>query len=139
MAHSESSVASTPSAGRSGLAGLDAYRRRRARRGPCAALFLSSEWRVSDRSNRTGYRLAGPPLPVLPSPDRLSEPVAPGLIQLPPRRLPTAQLRRRWAEPASIPATRSRSNSMGSCALKTVTSSRFANSASRAWVARTRL
>jgi biotin-dependent carboxylase-like uncharacterized protein len=50
----------------------------------CAALFLATEWRVSDRSNRTGYRLTGPPLPVLPAADRLSEPVAPGLIQLPP-------------------------------------------------------
>jgi antagonist of KipI len=41
-------------------------------------------FRVSDRSNRTGYRLAGDPLPVATAADRLSAPVAPGAIQLPP-------------------------------------------------------
>jgi biotin-dependent carboxylase-like uncharacterized protein len=48
------------------------------------ALFLQGTFRVSDRSNRTGYRLSGDPLPTSPAPQRLSEPVAPGTIQLPP-------------------------------------------------------
>lgn len=51
---------------------------------PALDLFSASSFRVSDRSNRTGYRLVGPPLPVRPRPDRLSEPIAPGTIQLPP-------------------------------------------------------
>jgi biotin-dependent carboxylase-like uncharacterized protein len=52
---------------------------------PVAAIaaFAQSAFRVSDRSNRTGYRLTGPVLAV-PAADRLSQPVAPGAIQLPP-------------------------------------------------------
>jgi biotin-dependent carboxylase-like uncharacterized protein len=48
------------------------------------AAFAAAAYKVSDRSNRTGYRLAGPPLPVSPTPDRLSAPIAPGTLQLPP-------------------------------------------------------
>jgi biotin-dependent carboxylase-like uncharacterized protein len=49
-----------------------------------AALFAAAPFAVSDRSNRTGYRLTGPHLPVQAAPDRLSEPLAPGTLQLPP-------------------------------------------------------
>jgi antagonist of KipI len=49
-----------------------------------ALLFRSAAFRVSDRSNRTGYRLSGPRLAVASAGDRLSEPLAPGAIQLPP-------------------------------------------------------
>jgi antagonist of KipI len=48
------------------------------------ALFGAAAYRVSERSNRTGYRLAGPSLPVAAPADRLSAPVAPGTLQLPP-------------------------------------------------------
>jgi antagonist of KipI len=48
------------------------------------AMFAAAEFRVTDRSDRTGYRLAGPVLAVSSDPDRLSEPLAPGAIQLPP-------------------------------------------------------
>ncbi len=48
-----------------------------------AALFETA-WGVSSESNRQALRLAGPPLaPTLPG-ERISEPVAPGTIQLPP-------------------------------------------------------
>ena len=46
--------------------------------------FVSTRFRVSPRSNRVGYRLEGPALPVVPSALQLSEPVAPGTVQLPP-------------------------------------------------------
>ena len=49
--------------------------------------FASAPWKVTERSNRTGYRLAGPaPLPLRPgrAADRLSEPLAPGTLQVPP-------------------------------------------------------
>ena len=49
-----------------------------------AAIFASASFEVSDRSNRTGYRLSGPTLVVAPAGDRLSEPLAPGALQLPP-------------------------------------------------------
>jgi biotin-dependent carboxylase-like uncharacterized protein len=49
-----------------------------------AALFAHTPWKVSDRSNRTGYRLSGPVLPVGEAAERLSEPLAPGTLQLPP-------------------------------------------------------
>jgi len=49
-----------------------------------AAAFAGAPYRLSDRSNRTGYRLAGPILAVVAAPDRLSAPIAPGTIQLPP-------------------------------------------------------
>jgi antagonist of KipI len=59
---------------------------------PAAALaaerFAARSLRVSDRSNRTGYRFTGEPLPVAPDPARLSEPLAGGAIQLPPDGLP---------------------------------------------------
>jgi biotin-dependent carboxylase-like uncharacterized protein len=45
-------------------------------------------FRLSTRSNRTGFRFEGDPLPTTPDPDRLSEPTAPGAIQLPPDGLP---------------------------------------------------
>jgi len=48
------------------------------------ARFSEAAFRVSDRSNRTGYRLTGPALAVAPAAERLSAPVAPGAIQLPP-------------------------------------------------------
>ena len=48
------------------------------------ARFAGAPFVISERSNRTGYRLAGEPLPVAAAPDRLSAPVAPGAIQLPP-------------------------------------------------------
>lgn len=37
---------------------------------------------VLDQSNRVGVRLDGPPIAVAPNPDRLSEPVVPGTIQV---------------------------------------------------------
>jgi biotin-dependent carboxylase-like uncharacterized protein len=43
---------------------------------------------VSSRSGRTGYRFEGEPLPCQPDPERLSEPTAPGALQLPPDGLP---------------------------------------------------
>jgi biotin-dependent carboxylase-like uncharacterized protein len=48
------------------------------------ARFEAAPFRVSERSNRTGYRLAGEALPVAGASDRLSAPLAPGAIQLPP-------------------------------------------------------
>jgi len=53
-------------------------------RAESAALFRQSAFKISDRSNRTGYRLVGPPVPVGLAGDRLSAPIAPGAIQLPP-------------------------------------------------------
>ncbi|MCC6231614.1 MAG: biotin-dependent carboxyltransferase family protein [Verrucomicrobiales bacterium] len=49
--------------------------------------FFSQPWRISSRSDRTGYRLDGNPLSVssVPLP---SEPVLPGSIQLPPDGVP---------------------------------------------------
>jgi 5-oxoprolinase (ATP-hydrolysing) subunit C len=55
--------------------------------GGAAAVFASASWKVTERSNRTGYRLAGPaPLPLSAgrAADRLSEPLAPGTLQVPP-------------------------------------------------------
>jgi antagonist of KipI len=53
-----------------------------------AARFTRATFRVSSRSGRTGYRFEGEPLPARPHPDRLSEPTAPGAIQLPPDGFP---------------------------------------------------
>ena len=50
---------------------------------PPAALCANS-WRVSAQSNRQGLRLQGAALTLADSTDRLSEPVAPGTVQLPP-------------------------------------------------------
>jgi biotin-dependent carboxylase-like uncharacterized protein len=47
-------------------------------------LFAAARFRVSPRSNRVGYRLEGPALPTAAADLQLSEPVAPGTIQLPP-------------------------------------------------------
>jgi antagonist of KipI len=52
------------------------------------ARFLADTFTVSPQSNRAGLRLAGVPLPTLADPRRRSEPVAPGLIQLPADGLP---------------------------------------------------
>ena len=41
-------------------------------------------WRADARSNRQGLRLQGPALRVVDSGERVSEPVAPGTVQLPP-------------------------------------------------------
>jgi antagonist of KipI len=46
------------------------------------------QFQVSSRSGRSGYRFEGEPLPCRPDPDRLSEPTAPGALQLPPDGLP---------------------------------------------------
>jgi antagonist of KipI len=48
------------------------------------AAFTGVTWRVSPRSDRTGYRLDGPALPVPEAAAMVSEPIAPGTIQLPP-------------------------------------------------------
>jgi len=45
--------------------------------------FFAGPWRVSARSDRTGYRLSGEPL-LVPSVSLPSEPVMPGSIQVPP-------------------------------------------------------
>lgn len=53
---------------------------------PAEALerFTTEQFRISPRSNRVGYRLEGPALPTDSVGLQLSEPVAPGTIQLPP-------------------------------------------------------
>ena len=52
--------------------------------GPCdLAAFTGPTWCVSPRSDRTGYRLDGPALPVPAGATMVSEPIAPGTIQLP--------------------------------------------------------
>ena len=50
---------------------------------PVDALFAQA-WRVTPQSNRQGLRLEGEPLRLADTRDRLSEPVAPGTVQLPP-------------------------------------------------------
>lgn len=55
------------------------------------ALF-GTEWRVSSRCDRTGYRLDGDSIPVPPEP-MLSEPVLPGSLQVPPDGHPIVTLR----------------------------------------------
>ncbi|HEX8699800.1 MAG TPA: biotin-dependent carboxyltransferase family protein [Myxococcaceae bacterium] len=47
-------------------------------------LFGAARFRISSRSNRVGYRLEGATLPVAQGGLQLSEPVAPGTLQLPP-------------------------------------------------------
>ncbi len=46
--------------------------------------FVAARFRISPRSNRVGYRLEGPALPTETGGLQLSEPVAPGTIQVPP-------------------------------------------------------
>jgi antagonist of KipI len=50
---------------------------------PADALF-AQPWRVTSQSNRQGLRLQGDPLALAMPGDRVSEPVAPGTVQLPP-------------------------------------------------------
>ena len=57
--------------------------RYRASTHPLAASLATRAWQVSPSSNRQGLRLQGESLPA-PSADGISEPVAPGTIQLPP-------------------------------------------------------
>jgi biotin-dependent carboxylase-like uncharacterized protein len=52
------------------------------------AAFTARTFRLSARSNRTGFRFEGEPLPSRREADRLSEPTAPGALQLPPDGLP---------------------------------------------------
>jgi biotin-dependent carboxylase-like uncharacterized protein len=52
------------------------------------ALLAGAPFRLSSRSGRTGYRFEGQPLPATPDRERLSEPTAPGALQLPPDGLP---------------------------------------------------
>lgn len=56
------------------------------------AAFLNRPWRISARSDRTGYRLEGEPLAV-PDVSLPSEPVLPGSIQVPPDGQPIVTLR----------------------------------------------
>jgi antagonist of KipI len=49
-----------------------------------ATALCSDAYRVSAHSNRQGLRLQGPPLTLVDRRERLSEPVAPGTVQLPP-------------------------------------------------------
>lgn len=73
-------IDASPEAGPHGairvLAGDDATQ-------PADALFRS-EWRVSMASDRQGLRLEGAPLGIADARERVSAPVAPGTIQLPP-------------------------------------------------------
>ncbi len=48
------------------------------------AAFFAATWHVSPTSDRTGYRLEGPALPVRSSADLASEPTVGGAMQLPP-------------------------------------------------------
>jgi len=50
---------------------------------PVLDAFCSARWRVSERSNRMGFRLDGPALPHGTG-EMLSEPIPPGTVQLPP-------------------------------------------------------
>jgi biotin-dependent carboxylase-like uncharacterized protein len=50
--------------------------------------FQETPFRISSRSNRVGYRLEGATLPAQTGELQLSEPVAPGTIQLPPNGQP---------------------------------------------------
>jgi antagonist of KipI len=49
-----------------------------------ATALCSEAWRVSAQGNRQGLRLQGAPLVAADPAERLSEPVAPGTVQLPP-------------------------------------------------------
>lgn len=53
------------------------------RTSPADALF-KTQWRVSSASNRQGLRLEGDALEIDDTRERISEPVAPGTLQLPP-------------------------------------------------------
>jgi biotin-dependent carboxylase-like uncharacterized protein len=49
-----------------------------------ADALVATSWRVSARSDRQGLRLDGPTLALADARERVSEPVAPGTVQLPP-------------------------------------------------------
>lgn len=55
------------------------------------SLFFRQAWRVSARSDRTGYRLEGPTLPT-PAMSLVSEPVRVGSVQVPPSGQPVVTL-----------------------------------------------
>ncbi|ANB18469.1 biotin-dependent carboxyltransferase family protein [Dokdonella koreensis] len=52
--------------------------------------LLAAEWRIAAASNRVGFRLDGPPLALRAPLELVSEPVAPGTLQLPPGGQPIA-------------------------------------------------
>jgi antagonist of KipI len=52
------------------------------------AAFAAGSYVVTPRSSRSGYRLDGPPVALPSAGERLSEPIAPGTIQVPPDGLP---------------------------------------------------
>ncbi len=54
--------------------------------------LANTTWQVDARSNRQGLRLQGPPLALADGPERISEPVAPGTVQLPPDGCPIVLL-----------------------------------------------
>lgn len=54
--------------------------------------FLSSDWSVSQHSNRMGYRLVGPVLQMTQKLELRSYGITPGIIQLPPAGQPIVQL-----------------------------------------------
>ncbi len=58
---------------------------------PAAPVLARRQWRIGASSNRQGLRLQGDPLPA-PAADGVSEPVAPGTIQLPGDGLPIVLL-----------------------------------------------
>jgi 5-oxoprolinase (ATP-hydrolysing) subunit C len=55
---------------------------------PALAQLPARAFTLSARSNRAGFRFEGQPLPASAAADRLSEPTAPGALQLPPDGLP---------------------------------------------------
>lgn len=57
-----------------------------------AGALLHRRWRVSSRSDRQGLQLEGVPLQLADARDRVSEPVAPGTVQLPPEGTPIVLL-----------------------------------------------
>jgi len=54
--------------------------------------FIRTQWAVSNQSDRVGYRLEGPPLGAPPG-NMISEPVVPGVVQLPPSGQPVVMMR----------------------------------------------
>lgn len=59
---------------------------------PMQRAFWESEWRVGHQSDRTGYRLSGPPLTPASRVEMRSYGVVPGLVQVPPGGQPIVQL-----------------------------------------------
>lgn len=56
------------------------------------ALFWSTRWTISPQSNRTGYRLDGPPLRMVAPAEKRSHGIVPGTIQIPAGGVPIIQL-----------------------------------------------